>query len=275
MAERFARDGRLIALGGSPTARSDARHIAVEFVHPVIVGKRALPALALTAEGGALDRQLALLAEPDDIVVGFDPRDDACARALALARSRGCLVVVVGAGEDPWTFSPATGDEFIDQELGETIYHVLWELVHVFLEHRGLLAGRTPRRLHDAGASAFLYPSLGESEDDLEAVVAEVCASIGMKAEEVIALREQTLGEGADALMAGARALRAGFEAGGRLLAPATAARQRTRWMPSQTSVPPPGPAGGRAARSISPRTRGSSRRSPTTSASRRCSRAR
>ena len=46
MAERFARGGRLVALGRSPAARSDARHVAVEFVHPVIVGKRALPAIA-------------------------------------------------------------------------------------------------------------------------------------------------------------------------------------------------------------------------------------
>ena len=45
MAERFARGGRLLALGVSDQARSDARHVAVEFVHPVIVGKRALPAL--------------------------------------------------------------------------------------------------------------------------------------------------------------------------------------------------------------------------------------
>jgi hypothetical protein len=45
MAERFARGGRLVAFGRSPAARSDVRHVAVEFVHPVIVGKRALPAL--------------------------------------------------------------------------------------------------------------------------------------------------------------------------------------------------------------------------------------
>ena len=51
MAERFARGGRLVALGASPAARSDARHVAVEFVHPVIVGKRALPALGCR-EGG-------------------------------------------------------------------------------------------------------------------------------------------------------------------------------------------------------------------------------
>ena len=52
MAERFARGGRLVALGRSPIARSDARHVAVEFVHPVIVGKRALPAIGLAPEGG-------------------------------------------------------------------------------------------------------------------------------------------------------------------------------------------------------------------------------
>ena len=43
MAQRFGRGGRLLAVG----EESDARHVAVEFVHPVIVGKRALPALAL------------------------------------------------------------------------------------------------------------------------------------------------------------------------------------------------------------------------------------
>ena len=37
----------------------------------MIVGKRALPAIGLRAEGGPLDAQLALLAEPDDIVIAF------------------------------------------------------------------------------------------------------------------------------------------------------------------------------------------------------------
>ena len=54
MAERFARGGRLIALGARRPARSDVRHVAVEFVHPVIVGKRALPAIGLAGEGGPL-----------------------------------------------------------------------------------------------------------------------------------------------------------------------------------------------------------------------------
>lgn len=44
MSERFLRGGRLIAFGRGPYA-TDAQHVSVEFVHPVIVGKRALPAL--------------------------------------------------------------------------------------------------------------------------------------------------------------------------------------------------------------------------------------
>src|SRR6186997_3158489 len=71
MAERFARGGRLIALGATPAARSDARHVAVEFVHPVIVGKRALPAIGLAAEGGALPFQVDVVAESHDIVIAY------------------------------------------------------------------------------------------------------------------------------------------------------------------------------------------------------------
>src|SRR5581483_11332252 len=70
MAERFARGGRLLAFGLTPAARSDVRHVAVEFVHPVIVGKRALPALGLTHDA------LELIARPEDIVMSFgEPQD--------------------------------------------------------------------------------------------------------------------------------------------------------------------------------------------------------
>ena len=47
MAQRFHQGGRLLAFGNGGSA-TDAQHVAVEFVHPVIVGKRALPSIALT-----------------------------------------------------------------------------------------------------------------------------------------------------------------------------------------------------------------------------------
>jgi D-sedoheptulose 7-phosphate isomerase len=219
MAERFARGGRLIALGRSPAARSDARHVAVEFVHPVIVGKRALPAVGLAAEGGLLDAQVELVAEADDIAIAFEATDPETARALALARSRGCLTIAFEEAGAEWELVPEVDDPFVAQELVETAYHVLWELVHVFFEHRGLLEGRAAGPVHDTGASSFLYPFLAESEDDLEAVVADVRASVGMKAADVGDLRAQTLTEGRDVLGAAAADLRAAFAAGGRLLA--------------------------------------------------------
>jgi D-sedoheptulose 7-phosphate isomerase len=212
MAERFARGGRLLALGHTPAARSDARHVAVEFVHPVIVGKRALPALALCAEGGRLADQLDLLAEPDDIVMAFGADEDGgeADAALAIARERGCLLAELAvAAEDP----------LVRQEIAETAYHVLWELVHVFFEHRGLLEGRTAARVHDPGASSFLYPFLAEREDDLEAVVADVRRSALAKSEDVSALRTRTLTEHRADLAAAAAGLRARLDAGGRLLA--------------------------------------------------------
>lgn len=220
MAERFARDGRLVAVGATAPARSDVRHVAVEFVHPVIVGKRALPAIGLTGASGPIVTELDLIAEPDDIVIAFgEPADGPeLAEALALARARGCLTMAFAALGAEWELEPPSDDPFVRQELVETLYHVLWELVHVFFEHRGLLEGRTAQRVHDVGASSFLYPFLGEQEHDLGAILADVGASVAMKVDEVGALRAQTLDVGFDALCAAAADLRAAFDAGGRLL---------------------------------------------------------
>lgn len=239
MAERFAREGRLIALGAGPAARSDARHVSVEFVHPVIVGKRALPAIALTGEGGPIASQLESALGPEDVVIGFGldaepeaPAAEGAAVRAALSRAAGlgCMTIsfaedgAAGAGggeQQPphWAFPAPSSDPFIRQELIETLYHVLWELVHVFFDHRGLLEGRSAGTVHDSGASSFLYPFLSESEGDLDRVLADVAASIRMKSQEVGELRERTLREGAVPLGAAAATLRGAFEAGGRLLA--------------------------------------------------------
>jgi D-sedoheptulose 7-phosphate isomerase len=246
MAERFARGGRLVAFGASPAARSDARHVAVEFVHPVIVGKRALPALGLAGEGGGLRRQVELTVEADDIAMAFGADDG----ALAAAARRGCLGVGFGSACGPgaeWYFRPPEADPFVAQELVETVYHLLWEHVHVFFDHRGLLEGRTGRAVHDPGASSFLYPFLSEAEDDLESVVADVAASVDLKVAEVADLRAQTLTDGAEALVAAAVELRRRLDAGGVVLAlgnggSATDAMDAVadlRWPPETAGWPP------------------------------------
>jgi D-sedoheptulose 7-phosphate isomerase len=221
MAERFARSGRLVAVGSTPAGRSDARHVAVEFVHPVIVGKRALPAIGLTGGGGTPADQLDLLAEKQDILVAFDAERDGgeAARAIELARGRGCLTIAFAAAGAEHELVPPTSSIEIRQELIETLYHVLWELVHVFFDHRGLLAERDSRPVHDPGAARFLYPFLGEQETQLEPVVEDVRRSVLMKSQEIGALRAQTLLENSDVLAGAAATLAASFERGGKLLA--------------------------------------------------------
>ncbi len=222
MAERFARGGRLIAFGQSPTARSDVRHVAVEFVHPVIVGKRALPAIGLARESGDLAVLARGMCGPDDIAIGFGCDESNAAPTLAALAEAGALgaqtiaFAPAGAG---WEFEPPGDDPFVRQELVETLYHVLWELVHVFFDHRGLLAGRDERVRHDPGAASFLYPFLSEAETELDPVLADVRGSILLKSQEAGELREQTLTENRDELLATAVALRASFDAGGKLLA--------------------------------------------------------
>jgi D-sedoheptulose 7-phosphate isomerase len=223
MAERFARDGRLLAFGEGPVARSDARHVAVEFVHPVIVGKRALPALALTAEGGPVAEQVRLLTEAGDIALAFG-RHPQTIDGVRAARARGALTLATAHVDAEWELVPeklpgGEDDAFIAQELTETLYHVLWELVHVFLEHRGLLESRSEQILHDVGAASFLYPFLAPQDDDLESLVADVRASVLDKSAEASELRAQTLCEGERELQEVAAALRTRLDAGGRILA--------------------------------------------------------
>ena len=93
-----------------------------------------------------------------------------------------------------WEFAPPTDDPFVRQELAETLYHVLWELVHVFFDHRGLLEGREARRCTTPARRASSTRSWPRARRDLEAVVEDVRRSVLMKAAEVGALREQTLG---------------------------------------------------------------------------------
>jgi D-sedoheptulose 7-phosphate isomerase len=212
MAERFARGGRLLAFGASAVDGSDARHVAVEFVHPVIVGKRALPALALPPT------EVALIARGNDIAIAFGegPVVEAAVRDAADA---GCLTLAFTRVGAEWELVPPATDPFVAQELAETAYHVLWELVHVFFDHRGLLEGRDAAPVHDTGASSFLYPFLAEREDDLDAVLDDVRASALAKAQEISALRRQTLTDERDELLAAAGALRARLDAGGTVLA--------------------------------------------------------
>lgn len=215
MSERFRLGGRLLAFGRGPQA-TDAQHIAVEFVHPVIVGKRALPALDLSA---AFAPWLAAITRPEDMVFGFAPPggDEEIGSALALASARGAMTFAlpnahgVGAGQGAYAVRAPSGDPFVDQEIVEILYHTLWETVHVFFEHHDLG--------HDAGASSFLYPFLGGGNEAGAAVLSEVARSIEAKAREVEALRLAVARTSGDIVTDAVAAMRDRLERGGKVIA--------------------------------------------------------
>jgi D-sedoheptulose 7-phosphate isomerase len=162
MAARFAQGGKLITFGTGASS-TDAQHVAVEFVHPVIVGKRALPAISLTTDvatvtgvaaregmAGIFAHQIRYLAERADIALGISAGGN-CPSVLAglqTARSLGMLTVALAGGDGgALAASPdvdhllvaRSADPRTVKEIQVTAYHVLWELVHVFFEQPGLL----------------------------------------------------------------------------------------------------------------------------------------
>lgn len=159
MAQRFHRGGRLLVFGEGAEA-TDAQHVSVEFVHPVIIGKRALPAISLTNDVASLTgsareasfaevfaRTLDRLGRESDIAMGIsrDGDSDAVLRGLERGRQLQMLTLGLAGGEGgrlgrtnaaDFLFVVPSSDPMVIQEVQETLYHVLWELVHVFFEHR-------------------------------------------------------------------------------------------------------------------------------------------
>jgi len=208
MSNRFLRGGRLLAFGQGSYA-TDAQHVSVEFVHPVIVGKRALPALDLSI---LFRPWLEAILRADDIVMGFGPPEGnpEVWAALDVARSVGAMTFALPGLEGSYTLPPGNADPFIQQELIEVLYHTLWETVHVFFEHRELG--------YDVGNAEFLYPFLGREKQPTGGVIAEVAASIQMKVADDTRLRAQLAREQAEQIGNATSAIAERIRRGGKLI---------------------------------------------------------
>jgi D-sedoheptulose 7-phosphate isomerase len=163
MAVRFHQGGKLVVFG-TGAASTDAQHVAVEFVHPVIVGKRALPAISLTtdvatvtgiAEQEGMDaifsHQLRYLAGPGDIALGICATGQcgSVLAGLAVAGELGLLTIALTSRKGreiaesqavDHVLVADADDPRVVKEMHVTMYHLLWELVHVFLEQPGTLS---------------------------------------------------------------------------------------------------------------------------------------
>lgn len=143
MARRFHEGATLWVV--SPQWEPHAHHVAVEFVHPVIVGKRALPSVALVDPDPVAQARVA--SRSGDLLIAIAAAaEPAVLDVMRRAQAWGVVTLWIGSGPRPaagaanhilWVDSddpmvPATGAFVL-------MYHLLWELTHVCFEHPGLL----------------------------------------------------------------------------------------------------------------------------------------
>jgi D-sedoheptulose 7-phosphate isomerase len=154
MAERFRAGGKLLVMGNGGSA-CDAQHIAVEFVHPVIEKRRALPAIDLvsqtpTVTAIANDKdfsrvfvdQLELWGASGDMALALSTSGQSpnLVYALEAARRLGMLTVAF-SGKDggriasvaDYCFTVPSFSVHRIQECHVVLLHIVWDLVHVAL----------------------------------------------------------------------------------------------------------------------------------------------
>ena len=152
MARAFDAGGRLFVMGNGGSS-CDAAHIAVEFMHPIIEKRPALPAVALTTDTAILTavgndqdfalafvQQLRMLGKRGDMALGISTSGKSANvnRALQAAREMGLLTVGFSGrdgGRMPpvcdYCFTVPTFSIHRIQETHETLLHILWDLIHV------------------------------------------------------------------------------------------------------------------------------------------------
>ena len=154
MAERFNQGGRLLTMGNGGSA-CDALHMVVEFQHPIIEKRRALPAMALAADVATLTavgndgdfslvfvEQLRVLGRPEDIALGISTSGQSAnvTRALTVAREMGMLTVAL-SGRDGGRLASIAEYCFVApsfsihriQETHTLLVHLLWDELQVRL----------------------------------------------------------------------------------------------------------------------------------------------
>ena len=152
MAEAFDRGGRLFAMGNGGSS-CDATHCSVEFMHPIIQKRPALPSIALTTDTAIMTavgndedfsmvyaQQLRMLGKPGDMALGVSTSGKSANvnRALRAAREMGMMTIGY-TGRDGGKMVEVCDHCFIVpsfsipriQETHQTLLHIMWDLVHV------------------------------------------------------------------------------------------------------------------------------------------------
>jgi D-sedoheptulose 7-phosphate isomerase len=167
MARSFKRQGKLLVCGNGGSA-TDAQHIAVEFMHPITVGRVALPAICLTNDiamvtavandvsfADVFVRQVIALGREGDILLGLSTSGNSENIVRAFETARRMKLITIGyaggtggkmaemhaAGALDFCLTVPTSSIHRIQESHVALYHTTWDMVHTFLQHRASVEG--------------------------------------------------------------------------------------------------------------------------------------
>jgi D-sedoheptulose 7-phosphate isomerase len=165
MAEAFHRGRKLLVCGNGGSA-TDAQHIAVEFMHPITVGRKALPAICLANDMAMITavandvgfddvftRQIIALGKEGDVLLAVSTSGNSKNLMHAFATARRRKMTTIGfAGSDGGEMAELALGGLLDycltvptasihriQETHVALYHIMWDLVHTLLQHTGLM----------------------------------------------------------------------------------------------------------------------------------------
>ena len=166
MAKAFHRGGKLLVCGNGGSA-TDAQHIAVEFMHPITVGRKALPAICLTNDMAMMtavandvgfddvfSRQIIALGNEGDVLLAISTSGNSKNLMHAFATARRMRMTTIGfAGSNGGEMAELATAGLLDfcltvetasihriQETHVTLYHIMWDMVHTFLQNKGLMS---------------------------------------------------------------------------------------------------------------------------------------
>jgi D-sedoheptulose 7-phosphate isomerase len=165
MARAFHRGRKLLVCGNGGSA-TDAQHIAVEFMHPITVGRKALPAICLANDmamvtavandvgfDDVFTRQVIALGKEGDVLLGVSTSGNSKNLIHAFATARRLKITTIGfAGSDGGEMAELAVGGLLDycltvptasihriQETHVALYHIMWDLVHTLLQHKGMM----------------------------------------------------------------------------------------------------------------------------------------
>jgi D-sedoheptulose 7-phosphate isomerase len=165
LARAYQRGRKMLVCGNGGSA-TDAQHVAVEFMHPITVGRKALPAICLNNDMAMVTavandvgfddvfaRQIIALGQEGDVLLGISTSGNSenLLHAFSTAQRMGLLTIGF-AGDDGGKMEEIKQQRLLDfcltvptssvhriQETHMTLYHIIWDLTHEFLQHPALL----------------------------------------------------------------------------------------------------------------------------------------